>query len=129
MFSTSGACVAQAREGLLHRQVGGQRDELGGHHAAGGVRRVGEQLAHVLRLLDLHLVQQRGRGLLRQLTEQVGGFVGRHLFEDVGGIFLRHGFEQLRLDARIVDLGERVGGGFRIERAEHRWRVRACRDR
>ena len=34
---------------------GGQCDELRGHHAAGRIRRIGEELAHVLRLVDFHL--------------------------------------------------------------------------
>ena len=90
----------------------------GRHHGAGGVLGVRHQPPDVLGLLGLHQLEQRGRGLGRQVGDQVGGVVGRHLLEDVGGAL---GVEVLE-DLDLVLLGqllEDVGEALVVHGGHH----------
>ena len=71
---------------LVGRQVRRDRHEVRRHDAGRALGRVGQQVADVLGLLVLHLVEDR-LGLARvELAHDVGRVVGVHLFEDVGGL-------------------------------------------
>ena len=95
-------------ETLGDRRVGRHDDRLGGHEAAGGVGRVGEQEADVVRLLGLHELEQGLAALLGQLRDQVGRVIGLHLVEHVGGALVVELAEQVDL-VLFGHLLERVG--------------------
>ena len=99
---------ADQRQPLRDRRVGRDDDRVRRHHAAGGVGVVGEQHAHVVRLLRLHQVEQRLAALVGQLRDQVGGVVRLHLLEHVGGAVVAEPGEDL--DAGLLrHLLEHVG--------------------
>ena len=66
-----GAAVSLGEAGAGHADLLVTTDP----EAAGGVLVVGEQAAHVLRLLRLHQLQEPGGLVFGQLVEQVGGVV------------------------------------------------------
>jgi len=69
---------------LVGRQVRRHRHEVRRHDASRALGRVVQELADVVRLLVLHLVEDR-LGLARmELAHDVGRVVRVHLFEDVG---------------------------------------------
>ncbi len=100
--------AADEGEALGDRRVGGDDDRLRRHEAARGVLAVGEQEAHVLRLLGLHELEQRLAALGAEVGDEVGGVVRLHLVEHLGGAVVA----EPRDDVGLVLLGhllEHVG--------------------
>ena len=71
----------RGRDGRLRAED----DRLGGHQTTGRVLAVGEEPAHVPRLVRLHELEELRRLLDRELAEEVRGVVGLHGVQDVGG--------------------------------------------
>ena len=95
-------------EALRDGRVGRHDDRLGRHEAARGVRRVGEQEAHVVGLLGLHELEQGLAALLRELRDQVGRVIRLHLVEHVGGALVVELADEVDL-VLFGHLLERVG--------------------
>ena len=117
MVSASSATRRRASTVSSARRSRRDRDERRGHDAAGGIRRVGHQLAELGRFGRLHLDQVGlGDGGV-DLVEDVGGVVGIDLFENVGRLGDRHPAQD---PGRIVlvQAGEQIGQGFVAEDGE-----------
>ena len=91
---------------------------VGRHQAAGASLVVGDELAQLVGRLRRPSRRAARLAALREArAEQIGRVVGIHLFDDVGGAL---GAEIV--DDRALRLGvemlERVGGGFVVERSD-----------
>ncbi len=92
-------------DGLAHRHVFAQREDMRVHDAAGCLLVVLEQVLDDARLLRAHQVEDRRRQLLRQVVDQRRGVVGGNLLRELGDLFGRAGGEQRRARLR-TELGD-----------------------
>jgi len=88
--------------------------------ARAGLRPGDEELADLLAVLRLHLFENGARLIGGQLAEQVGRGVRVHLRDDVGSPLAVERLHDRHLDVR-VDLLQRLGGHFLVDRFEHRF--------
>ena len=110
--------LADPGQRLGDRRVGGQDHRLAGHHAAGGVLGVLQQLAHRLGLVGLHELEQPVAVDVGELGQHVRGVVRVHRLEHVGGPALLERAE----DEHLVGLGqlaEHVGQPLVVQRLGH----------
>ena len=88
------------------------------HQAAGRVVRIRHQLARLAGLLRRHPVQDRGRGVFRNIAQHVGPLVVRQQFDDLRGVLRFEVFDHTgRLRIRKVEDHRRgLAGGERLEK-------------
>ncbi len=105
--------LLQGGNRLADQLVLAQRENLGGHDAAGGLFAVLEQLLDLLGVLVLHDMKDLFGDFFRHVADDLDGVVVGHLLQDAGDRLLLHLLEQAR--GRIVfQLGEDVGGCLRV---------------
>ena len=119
------AVALQLGDGLAHRHVFAQREDIRVHDAAGRPLLVLEQVLDDLRLLRPHQIEHRGRQVLRQVIDQRRGVVGRDFLRELGDLLGRTGGEQrcaglgAELRQRLhgqtaVSVGQQAEGGLAI---------------
>ena len=88
------ARALQRRDGLAHRHVFGQREDVRVHDAAGGLLGVFEQVLDLAGFLPAHQVKNRGLQLFRQVIDNGRRIVRRNQLDELGDLFRRPAGQQ-----------------------------------
>ena len=87
--------TADGLDGLAGAHPDGESCDLGGHYAAGRVRRIGQQLEHLAGELLVEFGDEPAPDIRLDLGEEIGRVGGVHHFQQICGILWRKDLEDV----------------------------------
>ena len=109
---------AYEMDGLVNGGILRDGDDVGVHHAGGGVRIEAQQHAQLFRVIGGKIVEQHLAMAGLHFIQDVHGVVGVHFGEEAGGVIGIHVFQKVA-GVFLVQLGKGVGGFLCRQMREH----------